>query len=331
MPWMARIVLGLASSHTPQLSTPPELWPAHGENDKKNPWLFDHSGRRVSYDEALATADPELPLRELASEKQRERHAATQRAVAKLQDSLAETAPDVLVVFGDDQAEIFPHDFRPAVMVHWGETAPNMPDLFTRAPYEAGRQAGWAYGPERATIPIQPHLGKHVVDHLIEAGFDVASSRKLDNDMGLGHAFGFMFGRIMNGRTVPMVPVILNTLYPPNQPTPGRCYELGQAVRQAIESWPEDARVAVAGSGGLSHFIIDEEIDQRFIAALRSKNAQDFTSLPRERLESGTGELRSWAAAAGALEGLNLEFMEYYPCYRSPAGTGVAMGFAIWR
>jgi hypothetical protein len=76
--------------------------------------------------------------------------------------------------------------------------------------------------------------------------------------------------------------------------------------------------------------VIDEDIDQQFIAALRSKKPEDFASLPPERLESGTGELRSWTGAAGALEKLELEFMEYYPCYRSLAGTGVAMGFAIW-
>jgi 3-O-methylgallate 3,4-dioxygenase len=328
---MARIVMGLGSSHTPQLSSPVESWPEHGENDRKNPWLFDRAGKRVTYDEALSAADPGIPVRELTPEKQRERHAAAQRAVAHLQDALAEAAPDVVVVFGDDQAEIFPHDFRPALMVHFGDNVRNMPDLFTRAPYEAGRKAGWAYGPERATIPVNAELGEHVVDHLIEAGFDVATSRTLDNDMGLGHAFGFIFGRIMNGKTVPMVPVILNTLYPPNQPTAGRCYELGQAVRAAIEDWPVDARVAIVGSGGLSHFVIDEDIDQQFIAALRSKKAEDFARLPRERLESGTGELRSWTAAAGALEGLDLDFMEYYPCYRSPAGTGVAMGFALWH
>ncbi|HLG71459.1 MAG TPA: extradiol ring-cleavage dioxygenase [Chloroflexota bacterium] len=328
---MAQIVLGIGSSHTPQLNTPPEIWPLHGENDKKNPWLFDRQGRRVSYDEVLAQADPNIPARELAPEKQRERWEGAQKAVSHLQDKLAEADPDVIVVFGDDQAEIFPHDFRPALMVHWGETVPNMPDLFSRAPYEAGRKAGWAYGPERATIPIRADLGKHIVDALIDGGFDVASSKKLDNDMGLGHAYGFIFGRIMNGKTVPMVPVILNTLYPPNQPTAARCYELGRTVRKAIEDWPVDARVAIAGSGGLSHFVIDEEIDEQFMAALRSKKAEDFAALPRERLESGTGELRSWTGAAGALEGLDLTFMDYYPCYRSPAGTGVAMGFAVWE
>ena len=59
---MARIVLGLASSHTPQLSTPPEIWPLHGENDKKNPWLFDRQGKRISYEEALAVYEQTLHL-----------------------------------------------------------------------------------------------------------------------------------------------------------------------------------------------------------------------------------------------------------------------------
>jgi 3-O-methylgallate 3,4-dioxygenase len=326
---MARIVLGLASSHTPQLNTPPEIWPQHGENDRKNPWLFNRAGQRVSFEQALDEAP--VDAQEIESKRQRQRHAGAQQAVAKLQEALGEADPDVVVVFGDDQAEIFPHEFRPAILVHWGESVPNMPDLFTRAPYEAGRKAGWAYGAARATIPLQPELGRHVVDHLMAEDFDVAHARKLDHDMGLGHAFGFVFGRLMNGKTVPMVPVIINTLYPPNQPSMARCYALGQAVRRAIESWDADARVAVVGSGGLSHFIIDEDVDQRFIGALRSKKADEFAALPSERLESGTGELRSWTGAAGALEHLDLTSMDYFPCYRSLAGTGVAMGFAIWK
>src|SRR5579862_796857 len=258
---MARIVLGLASSHTPQLSTPPDIWPEHGENDKKNPWLFDRTGKRVGYEEVLASAGPAI-LQEIEPEKQRQRHEGAQRAVAHLQEELLQAKPDVVVVFGDDQAEIFPHDFRPSLLIHWGETVPNMPDLFTRAPYEAGRKAGWAYGPERATIPLNPRLGKHIVDALVDDGFDIATARTLDNDMGLGHAFGFVFGRLMNGKSIPMVPVIINTLYPPNQPSASRCYQLGRTVKKAIEDWTEDVRVAIVGSGGLSHFVIDEEIDQ---------------------------------------------------------------------
>jgi aromatic ring-opening dioxygenase catalytic subunit (LigB family) len=206
-----------------------------------------------------------------------------------------------------------------------------MPDLFTQAPYEAGRKAGWAYGPEQETIHIQSDLARHIVQHLMEDEFDLGHAAKLEDGVGLGHAFGFIFGRIMNGTAAAMVPVIINTLYPPNQPTPGRCYELGQAVRSAIASFPGDTRVAVVGSGGLSHFLVDEEIDRRFLQAVKDKDAEAMKALPASRLQSGTGEIRSWLAAVGAAEDLKLDFMEYQACYRSAAGSGMGMGFAVWK
>jgi hypothetical protein len=327
---MARIVLGLCSTHSPQLSTAAEVWPEHGENDRRNPWLIDTHGAKLSYEQALAVADPGLQS-ELTAEKHAARHAAVQAAVARLQRELTDASPDAVVVFGDDQAEIFPDDFRPALMVYTGSSVPNMPDLFTRAPYEAGRKAGWAYGPEGATIPIASDLATHVVHRLMDDGFDLAHAGRLWEGVGLGHAFGFVFGRLMDGQAVPMVPVIINTLYPPNQPTARRCYELGRAARAAIESFPGDERVAVVGSGGLSHFLIDQEIDRTFLQALRDKDAETICNLPSVRLQSGTGELRSWIAAAAAAQELNLEFVEYQACYRSPVGSGMGMGFAIWK
>jgi 3-O-methylgallate 3,4-dioxygenase len=327
---MAQIVLGLCTSHSPQLNTPAEIWPEHGSNDQRNPWLIDTQGRRLSYDEALERADPRI-RDELTPDKHQRRHAAIQSAVSRLQQEFADTRPDVVVIFGDDQAEIFPNDFRPALMVYSGDNVPNMPDLFTQAPYEAGRKAGWAYGPEQETIHIQSDLARHIVQHLMEDEFDLGHAAKLEDGVGLGHAFGFIFGRIMNGTPTAMVPVIINTLYPPNQPTPGRCYELGEAVRSAIASFPGDTRVAVVGSGGLSHFLVDEEIDRRFLQAVKDKDAEAMKALPASRLQSGTGEIRSWLAAVGAAEGLNLDFMEYQACYRSAAGSGMGMGFAVWK
>ncbi len=83
------------------------------------------------------------------------------------------------------------------------------------------------------------------------------------------------------GPSIPVVPVFLNTYYPPNQPTPGRCYKLGQAIRQAVESFPGNARVGVIASGGLSHFTVDEELDGRIIRALRQKDVAALRDLPR--------------------------------------------------
>ncbi|MBV9121594.1 MAG: extradiol ring-cleavage dioxygenase [Chloroflexi bacterium] len=325
---MARITFGLCTSHSPQVSSGAEWWPEHGSNDQNNPWLFDREGRHLTYAQALAQADPRL-AEELTPESHRRRNEVVQAAVVRLQDALLQAQPDVVVVFGDDQAEIFPHDFRPALMICSGQ-APNMPNLFSRAPYAAGRAAGWAYGPEQAPIEICTPLAEHLVGSLITAGFDLAHAGKLDGDLGLGHAYGFIFGRIMNGHPRPLVPVIINTLYPPNQPTARRCYELGQAVRRAIDTWDTDASVAIVGSGGLSHFLIDEELDSDFLRAVREKDSTAMCALPSSRLQSGTGEIRSWIAACAALEGLPVRWTEYQPCYRSPAGTGMGMGFALW-
>ncbi len=83
-------------------------------------------------------------------------------------------------------------------------------------------------------------------------------------------------------------------------------------------------------SGGLSHFVIDEELDQIVIAALRAKDAATLQELPRERLNAGSSEIRNWICVAGATEHLTLDWLDYVPCYRTPAGTGTAMCFASW-
>jgi aromatic ring-opening dioxygenase catalytic subunit (LigB family) len=127
-----------------------------------------------------------------------------------------------------------------------------------------------------------------------------------------------------------MVPVMVNTYYPPNQPTPKRCYAFGQAVRKAIESWNSNKRVAIMASGGLSHVVIDEEIDAMTIHGLKNKRPEVLFQLPREKLRGGTSEILNWVALAGAMEDRDLQFFEYVTTYRSPAATGCGMGFAYW-
>ena len=99
-----------------------------------------------------------------------------------------------------------------------------------------------------------------------------------------------------------MVPVMVNTYYPPNQPTPKRCYAFGQAVRKAIESWDSTKRVALLASGGLSHVVIDEEIDAMVIDGLKNKKPEVLFQLPRQKLTGGTSEILNWVALAGAME-----------------------------
>ena len=65
--------------------------------------------------------------------------------------------------------------------------------------------------------------------------------------------------------------------------------------------------------------------------AVRDNDTEAICSLPEVRLQSGTGEIRSWIAAVAAVQDLDLVFTEYQACYRSEAGSGMGMGFAVWR
>jgi 3-O-methylgallate 3,4-dioxygenase len=301
----------------------------HGERDKRNPGLLDTAGTPVSYDELLAKASPALQ-QEVTPEKWRLRYEACQKGIATLAQTLEQSAPDIVVIFGDDQEELFSEENMPAMLIYWGEELLNRPQ-YANAASPGLRAAAWAYGEMDKTYPVASHLGRHLIESLIGDGFDVAHSRKLKPGEGMGHAFSFVYGRLMNGRTIPTVPIMVNTYYPPNQPTPKRCFDLGRSVRTAIESWPSNARVAVIGSGGLSHFVIDEELDHQILQAMQEKNAEALGALPQQRLNSGTSEVRNWISTSGAVEHLNMRLLDYVPCYRSPAGTGCAMAFAEWR
>ncbi|MGE5791562.1 MAG: extradiol ring-cleavage dioxygenase, partial [Bacteroidota bacterium] len=90
-------------------------------------------------------------------------------------------------------------------------------------------------------------------------------------------------------------------------------------------------RVGVLASGGLSHFAIDEAFDRSIVAALKARDATTLAALPTKKLQSGNSEIRNWIAAAGSLEHLPLAWVEYVPAYRSPAGTGTGLCFAVWR
>ena len=206
--------------------------------------------------------------------------------------------------------------------------------------HEAGPSTGnqplIGYNTADVAAPTDAALGRHIIDSLMDAEFDVGSSRFLDASKGgrakggIGHAFAYVYNRLMIDGIIPAVPVMLNTYYPPNQPTPRRCYNLGQSLRAAIESWPQDIRVGILASGGLSHFVVDEELDQQALAGMQAKSVDRLMALPREKINSGSSEIRNWIVVTGATEHLAMDVVDYVPCYRSPAGTGCAMGFATW-
>src|SRR5690606_6343648 len=121
--------------------------------------------------------------------------------------------------------------------------------------------------------------------------------------------------------------------YPPNQPTVERCYDFGKSLVRAIESWDSDARVALFASGGLTHFVIDEEVDRTVIDAMESGSLGGLADLGEEIFQAGTSEVKNWVPVAGAMAdlGFKMNLVDYVPYYRSEAGTGNAMGFVYWK
>ena len=324
---MAQLVLGLGTSHSPQLSMPPETWAVRAERfDARRSDLVGTDGRVYKYQELLSVASPSIQ-QEITLEKMQARYEANQRGMTRIAEVLQQAEPDVLVMVGDDQQQVIKDDNMPAISVYWGETV--LLQARKGSAITADRRLE-GYTETDKTLPIASDLGLHIIEYLIEAEFDAGNSRFLPSGVGISECFAFVYNRIMNEHIIPTVPIWLNTYYPPSQPTPRRCYQLGRALRGAIEAWKGNARVAILASGGLSHFVVDEGLDQIALEAMRRRDMVALSQLPRERLNSGNSEIRNWIVIAGACEHFDMTVIDYVPCYRSPAGTGCAMGFAYW-
>ncbi|MEX0802298.1 MAG: extradiol ring-cleavage dioxygenase [Candidatus Binatia bacterium] len=317
---MAQIVLGIGTSHSPQLSVRAAEWQLLREKDEQDP--------RLDYKALLQRAKHGLDA-ELTAEKFHKRDEACRKAIETLGAVLRQAAADVVVIFGDDQQEQFHDDNMPTFAIYHGKSVPVVKDSGLRpARWKEAERTGWAETADQ--YETSQDLADHLIQSLVTDEFDIARCNKLRPEVGVGHAFSFLYRRIVPGSKLPMVPVMVNTYYPPNQPTPKRCWAFGQAVRTAIESWDAGKRVAVMASGGLSHVIIDEEIDGIVIDALRRKDREALWRLPREKLRGGTSEILNWVALAGLAEPMELKYLEYVTTYRSPAATGCGMAFAYW-
>jgi hypothetical protein len=333
---MAEIVLGLGSSHAPQLALPPGEWWRRADHDRKATELW-YRGDVMTFAALVDARAGEHFERELTPEKFEARFAACQQAIGALAETLERAAPDVVVIVGDDQHECFLEDNMPSIALYAGDTVDTEPLGPDSGEYAAAPPALSRYPQVRTANACAPALSQHLVDALVGDGFDLTYSRRLPpgkhGGASIGHAFSYVYRRLMNDRVIPNVPVFLNTYFPPNQPTPRRCYELGRALRRAVATWDGGQRVALIASGGLTHFVIEEDVDRRILDAFAARDEAAITDLPLAWFNSGNSEIRNWMVVAGALaeDDLGMEVVDYVPCYRSEAGTGCAMAFARWQ
>ena len=328
---MARLAAAFGSSHSPALNSPAADMPGHARRDEQYQNHLDREGRRVSFEQLLKSAPAEIH-HQISPEVIEKRISACERHIERLARSIAEAQLDALIIVGDDQKEQYFEDNLPAVLVYCGRAIVNgVLDLPAGAPEYWKRARSQYFEPDAPReYPVAAELAAHMVGFLIENDFDVAYGAMLPRPRGEGHAFGFVHRRLLAGNIVPVVPVVVNTYYPPNQPRPACCYRLGQAIRSSIESFPGGERVGILASGGLSHFTVDEALDRGMLEACARNDAQALTAIPTRKLNSGSSEIRNWIVTAGAAEKLHTEWQEYEPLYRTPAGTGCGMAFAVW-
>ena len=297
---MANLIGCLAMSHAPQLMLNPDHWGLLNTREKER-----------------LPEKPELE-RETAEVKWAKWNGCME-AIAKLRQKLEAFDPDVLIVVGDDQHENLIDDNMPPFSIYMGEEVEASSSL---------RYLNQPKSENRTRYRVDAKLAEALTLGLMDEGFDPAYSKRTRYEGGLGHAFARVLKFLMPEPTRRVVPVMVNTYYPP-APLARRCVKFGAALASLVRRFPSDDRVVVIGSGGLSHTKIDEELDQRFIQALQQNNLAYMSTMPASVLIEGTSEIRNWIVTAGAANRSGT-LLDYFPLYRTRTGVGCAIGFAYW-
>lgn len=218
-------------------------------------------------------------------------------AMRELGKTLDETKPDVVIVIGSDHLETFFLSAVPTFAIIAGKTCQAS---FAGRDYE---------------LPTHP-LAEELLDKLVDAGFDMTYSQ----DAVMGHSFAAVYEWVIEGRSIPVVPVFVNTYLPP-LPKARRCQALGKAIREIVEKGPE--RVAIVASGGMSHYPGTwkypqpaYDFDWWAIAQMERGNPGALLDLTNEQLdEVGNTEMLPWMILFGAIGNQPGELLTYQPTW----------------
>ena len=229
---------------------------------------------------------------------------------------LSRAKPDVVVVLYNDHGLNFFLDKMPTFAVG------------AAAQYQNADE-GWGI-PTLPPFKGCPDLSWHIINHLVDKEFDVVTCQ----EMLVDHAFTLPLKLFWPGASCPVltVPICINTVQFP-LPSAARCYRLGQAVGESIRSWDSDLKVAVMGTGGLSHQLdgeragfINKKFDLEFLDSLQDNPAW-ATQFSIHELVEKTGtqgvELLMWLAMRGALGASAKEIHRNYHIPISNTATGV--------
>ncbi len=159
--------------------------------------------------------------------------------LADMKKWLEEIGTDVIALISDDHFNSYFYDHMPSFTVGIDQCE------------------GWGdWDIPKYDIPVEKELAKHVVDIGLKSNVDFAFTMRMKVDHGHTQAVHFLNPELR----IPVVPISVNTAAPP-LPTMDRCFQIGEVIRQAIESWESDKRVAIVASGGISHWVPIPKID----------------------------------------------------------------------
>lgn len=159
--------------------------------------------------------------------------------VAEMKQWLKDMGTDVIVLISDDHFNSYFYDHMPSFTIG------------------VDRCEGWGdWEIPEYQIPVEKELAKHVLDTGLGNNVDFAFSMRMKVDHGHTQAVHFLNDDL----NIPVVPIAVNTAAPP-LPTMDRCFQVGEVVRKAIETWESDKKVAIVASGGISHWVPIPKID----------------------------------------------------------------------
>jgi protocatechuate 4,5-dioxygenase beta chain len=228
---------------------------------------------------------------------------------------LAKLAPDVAIIVYNDHASAFSLQIIPTFLIGVAGSFPIADEGFGPRP-----------------VPVvqgHPDLAWHITESLILDEFDMTIANEMPVDHGLTVPLSITCGQPAQW-PFPVIPLCVNVVqYPP--PTGARCYKLGQAIRRAVEAYPQDLRVVVYGTGGMSHQLqgeraglINREFDQAFLDGMTRDPVAltriTHTQYMREAGSEGV-EMVMWHIMRGALD---VNAQEIYRHYHVPASNTAA-------
>ncbi|WP_151448638.1 DODA-type extradiol aromatic ring-opening family dioxygenase [Lacisediminimonas profundi] len=246
-----------------------------------------------------------------AEEGQRQRFFA---AVEQAREQLAQARPDVLVVIAPDHFANFFIDNMPAACV-------------TTAESYVGPIEDWL-GMPKTRIPGAPALARSILARAFANDIEPAFSESVELDHGVMVALKLLTPDL----DIPIVWIMQNCQVPPLMSLK-RCYALGRAVREAIDA--STLRVAVVGTGGLSHAPgaaeadqLDPAFDRHFLSLLDQNAIPEVLALTNERIDAagfGAWEIRQWVTALGVAHDRKPRTLAYEDIHAWDTGCAVAL------